>query len=152
MVRVLSIGKYRIGDIMTPRPEVDWIDADDDRDEMLRTIRASRHEQSLVGRGSLDEPMGMVLKADLLDQSLDGQPLDPLAVIREPLIVHEAKPVFTVLEQFKQKPVRLAIILNVYGSLEGIVTQADCLRPSPAICRTWKVKNRISSGARMARS
>jgi len=35
MVRVLSIGKYRIGDIMTPRPEVDWIDADDDRDEML---------------------------------------------------------------------------------------------------------------------
>jgi len=69
----------------------------------------------------------MVLKADLLDQALDGQPLDPLAVIREPLIVHEAMPVFTVLERFKQKPVRLAIILNEYGSLEGIVTQADLL-------------------------
>lgn len=127
MVRVLSIGKHRIGDIMTPRPGVVWIDADDDRDEMLRTIRASRDQQFLVGRGSIDEPLGMVLKADLLDQALDGQPLDPLAVIREPLIVHEAMPIFTVLERFKQTPVRLAIILNEYGSLEGIVTQADLL-------------------------
>jgi CBS domain containing-hemolysin-like protein len=127
MGRVLSIGKHRVGDIMTPRPEVDWIDADDDRDEMLRTIRASRHEQFLAGRGSIDEPLGNVLKADLLDQALDGHPLDPLAVIREPLIVHEAMPVFTVLERFKQTPVRLAIILNEYGSLEGIVTKADLL-------------------------
>ena len=82
--RVLSIGEPPHRDIMTPRRDVDWIDADDTQDEMLRTIRECRHEQLLVGRGGIDEPLGMILKRDLLDQVLDGKPLDPMAVIREP--------------------------------------------------------------------
>jgi putative hemolysin len=127
MVRVLSIGGRRVGDIMTSRLEVEWIDADDDREEMLRTIRACRHEQLLVGRGNIDEPLGMVVKQDLLDQALDGRPLDPLAIIREPLTVPEGTRIFRLLEQFKQTPVRLAIMLDEYGSLEGIVTQTDLL-------------------------
>jgi putative hemolysin len=127
VVRVLNIGERRISDIMTARPGVDWIDAEDGRDEMLRTIRESPHEQLLVGRGRIDEPLGMVLKKDLLEQVLAGQPLDPMAVIREPLLVHEATPVFKVLEQFKQAPVRLAVVVDEYGSLEGIVTQTDLL-------------------------
>jgi CBS domain containing-hemolysin-like protein len=66
VVRALGISERRIGDIMTPRTEVDWIDADDSRDEILRTIRACLHEQLLVGRGDIDEPLGMVLKKDPL--------------------------------------------------------------------------------------
>lgn len=125
--RVLSIGDRPIADIITPRREIDWIDANDPQDEILRTIRECRHEQLLVGRGDIDEPLGMILKKDLLDQVLDGKPLDPMAVIREPVIVHEATPIFRVLEQFKQAPVRLAIVIDEYGGLEGIVTQTDLL-------------------------
>ena len=58
---------------MTPRVDVEWIDIDDDRDESLRTIRECRHGQLLIGKGSIDEPLGMILKRDLLDQVLDGQ-------------------------------------------------------------------------------
>ena len=125
--RVLNIGDRRIGDIMTPRVDVDWIDIDDDRDEILRTIRECRHGQLLVGKGNIDEPLGIILKRDLLDQVLDGQALDPVAVIRQPLVVHEAMRIFKVLEQFKKAPVRLATIVNEYGGLEGIVTQTDLL-------------------------
>ncbi len=126
--RVLNLGDRRIGDIMTPRVDVDWIDLDDDRDEVLRTIHDCRHEQLLVGRGSsIDEPLGMILKKELLDQVLAGQALDPEAVIRQPLVIHEAMRIFKVLEQFKKAPVRLAIVLNEYGGLEGIVTQTDLL-------------------------
>jgi CBS domain containing-hemolysin-like protein len=127
VVRVLNIGTRHIGDIMTPRHQVDWIDADDEREEMLRTIRDCQHEQLLVGRGSIDWPLGMVLKKDLLDQVLDGQPLDPIAIIREPLFVNESRPIFNVLEEFKQRPIRIALILNEYGNFEGIVTQTDLL-------------------------
>jgi CBS domain containing-hemolysin-like protein len=125
--RVLSIGDRRISDIMTPRVDVDWIDIDDDREEILRSIRECRHGQLLVGKGGIDEPLGMILKRDLLDRVLDGQPVDPMAVIRQPLVIHEAMRIFKVLEQFKKAPVRLATILNEYGGLEGIVTQTDLL-------------------------
>jgi putative hemolysin len=125
--RVFNIGDRRIADIMTPRVDVDWIDADDPHEEILRTIRECRHEQLLVGRGSIDEPVGMILKKDLLNQVLDGKSLDPMAAIREPLIVHETASIFRVLDQFKKAPVRLAMVIDEYGSLDGIVTQTDLL-------------------------
>jgi putative hemolysin len=125
--RVLNLGNRPISAIMTPRPEVDWIDIDDERDEILRTIRACRHDQLLVGKGHRAEPLGMILKSDLLDQFLDGEALNPTAVIREPLVVHESAPIFKVLEQFKKVPVRMATIVDEYGILQGIVTQTDLL-------------------------
>jgi putative hemolysin len=125
--RVLTIGDRPIANIMTPRRDVEWIDADDPPDEILRTIRESRHQQLLVGRADIDEPLGMIAKKDLLHQALDGQPFDPLAAMREPVIVHEGTKIFRVLEQFQKAPVRLAIVLNEYGGLEGIVTQTDLL-------------------------
>ena len=125
--RVLNIGDRRISDIMTPRVDVDWIDIDDDREEILRSIRECRHGQLLVGKGSIDEPLGMILKRDLLGQVLAGGPLDPMAVIRRPLVIHEGMRIFKVLEQFKKAPVRLATILDEYGVLVGIVTQTDLL-------------------------
>ena len=92
--RVLNIGDRRISDIMTPRVDVDWIDIHDDREEIFRSIRSCRHGQLLVGKGSIDEPLGMILKRDLLDQVLDGQPPDPMA---------EALRIFKVLEHGRLK-------------------------------------------------
>jgi len=127
VLRVLNIGGRRVSDIMTARPEIDWIDADADRTEMFDVIRRCPHEQLLVGRGSIDEPLGMLLKKDLLDRALSDQSLDPLEAIREPLVVHEAMSVFQILDLFKQAPIRLAVVVDEYGSLQGIVTQTDFL-------------------------
>ncbi|ACB95852.1 hemolysin family protein [Beijerinckia indica] len=125
--RVFNIGQRRIGDIMTPRVDLDWIDLDDKPDDILKSIRECRHEQLLAGRGNIDEPLGMVSKKELLDQVLDGGQINAAAALREPLVVHESTPVFRVLEQFKRAPVRLALVVDEYGSLEGIVTQTDLL-------------------------
>jgi CBS domain containing-hemolysin-like protein len=53
--RVLNIGNRRISEIMTPRVDVDWINAEDERKEILREIRECRHGQLLVGKGTIDE-------------------------------------------------------------------------------------------------
>jgi len=127
VMRALDAGNRRIGDIMTPRTEVDWIDFDDSQEEVVKTLRESRHEQLLVSRGTVDELVGAVSKRHLLNQLLAGSPLDLEAVIGKPLLVHEATPVFKVLDEFKQAPVRLAVVVDEYGGLEGIVTQADLL-------------------------
>jgi CBS domain containing-hemolysin-like protein len=125
--RIFNIGERPISDIMTPRLDVEWIDADDTEAEILKTIRECTHEQLLVARGSIDEPIGMVLKKDLLDQVLDGGKVRPMAVIKQPLVLHEGTSVVRVLDSFKASPVRLAIVIDEYGSLEGIVTQTDLL-------------------------
>ena len=127
VVRALDIGNRRIGDIMTPRTEVDWIDADDNREETRKSILESRREQLLLARGSIDELLGVVAKRTLLAQVLGGGELDLLAAVGRPLMVHESMPIFKVLEQFKQAPVRLAVVVDEYGGLEGIVTQSDLL-------------------------
>jgi putative hemolysin len=127
VVRALDIGSRRISDIMTPRTDIDWIDADDDREEVLKAILESRHEQLLLARGSIDELLGVVAKRNLLAQVLGGGTLDLRAAIGAPLMVHENMPIFKVLEQFKQAPVRLAVVVDEYGGLEGIVTQSDLL-------------------------
>jgi len=125
--RTFNLGARRVRDIMTTRPDVEWIDADDDRATMLAAIRACEHEQMLVGRGDIDEVLGVLAKSDLLDRLLDGGDPDPLALVEEPLILHEATPILKVLEQFKTRPVSMAIVTDEYGSLGGILTRTDLL-------------------------
>ncbi len=125
--RVLSIGNRRVTDIMTPRVDIEWIDVEDSPEETLKAIRQCRHEQLLVGKGGIDEPLGMVLRKDMLDQVLAGKKLDVMAALRQPIAIPEPMTIFRVLEQFKRAPVRLATVLDEYGVLQGIVTQTDLL-------------------------
>ncbi|WP_147150167.1 hemolysin family protein [Reyranella soli] len=127
VLRTLDIGNRAIGEIMTPRTEIDWIDINDDREAVRRVVLESSHGELLVGRGSIDEIVGVVAKKDLLAQVLAGRELDPAAAVGKPLLIHEGVPIFKVLELFKQAPVRLAVVVDEYGGLEGIATQADLL-------------------------
>ena len=79
-------------------------------------------EELKLCKRTIDEPIGMVLKKDLLDQILDGQAIDPLAAMRQPIAPHETMPIFRVPEEFKSAPVLLATILDEYGVH---VTQTD---------------------------
>lgn len=125
--RIFAIGERKVRDIMTPRHEVEWVDADDPRDEVLKAVRACDHAQVVVSRGDVDELVGVVRKQDLLDQVLDGRDIDLAAATQPPIVVHESMTILAVLETFQTQPMRMAVVVDEYGSLEGIVTQTDLL-------------------------
>nr|WP_279292550.1 hemolysin family protein [Methylobacterium goesingense] len=125
--RIFSIGERRVRDIMTPRHEVEWVDADEEPEAVLKSVRECDHAQLVVSRSEVDEIVGVVRKQDLLNQLLDGKPVNVLAATQPPIVVHESMSILAVLETFQAKPVRMAVVVDEYGSLEGIVTQTDLL-------------------------
>ena len=113
--------------IMTPRRALAWIDADKDGDERLAAVRESRHSLLLVARGELDALLGVVRKQDLLDAHLAGEPIDPLAHLRDPVVLPSTATVLHLLGMFKERPVMMAVVVDEYGVVQGVVTQANLL-------------------------
>jgi predicted tellurium resistance membrane protein TerC len=128
MIRgVLGLADRPIGSIMTPRPDVVWVDVDEPNEKILSRIRSSPHAQLLAGRGSIDEVVGIVHKEDFLGLCLDRDPAKIDDVFLSPVAVHEAMSILKTLELFKLTPARMAIVVDDYGTLQGIVTQTDFL-------------------------
>jgi CBS domain containing-hemolysin-like protein len=128
MVRgVLTLADRPVQTIMTPRREIAWIDPDDAKEALLVEVRNSAHRQFLVGRGSVDEVLGIARKEDILGLWLEDKPFDVMRVIRQPLAVHEGASILETLELFKRGPVDMALVIDEYGGLQGVVTQTDFL-------------------------
>ena len=126
MVRgVLGLAERPVTAIMTPRPEIQWLDADEK--DILGKLRASPYREFPVGRGSIDEIEGVARKDDILALCLEGRDLDLKRVLRQPLAVHEDASVLETLNFFKSAPVELALVVDEYGGLRGIVTRTDLL-------------------------
>ena len=125
--RVLELSQRRVESVMTPRPEIDWLDLDDDEETLVKEVRESPHTRLLVARGDLDDLEGVVQSRDLLRTCIDGHKLDIGSVIVQPLVVHEGMSAMQVLEQLRTQPVPLAVVVDEYGSIEGVVTVSDIL-------------------------
>ncbi|QQP91098.1 HlyC/CorC family transporter [Skermanella sp. TT6] len=124
---VLRLADRSVRTIMTPRPDVHWLDLADGAEAIRREIAESGRSRFPVSRGDLDEIVGIVKTKDLLDQLLTGRPLDLQSCIEKPLIIHDGTKVLRVLELFKQTGQHMAIVVDEYGSVEGIATAADIL-------------------------
>ncbi|MFZ1642837.1 MAG: TerC family protein [Candidatus Contendobacter sp.] len=128
MIRsVLNLGERPIPALMTPRLDIVWLDLEATTEELRETLRQNPYSRYLVCRGELDEIEGVVEGRNLLVQALAGEPLDLGAVLREPLLVHEGMNALQVLEQLRQNPIPMAVVMDEYGGVEGIVTAADIL-------------------------
>jgi putative hemolysin len=125
--RVLLLDDRRASALMTPRPEIVWLDADDGPEEIAHKLDAESHSRLPVAQGSLDVVLGEVRAKDLLSRCLLGESASIRDVLRQPLYVPETMPALRVLESFKQSGTQMALVIDEYGNLEGLVTLTDIL-------------------------
>lgn len=124
---VLTLAGRSAKSIMTPRVDIDWLDIEAPAEELQRRILELGHSRFPVTRGGLDNFVGVATARDLLRDILQEGKVDPERSIRQPLVVHESISALKLMEQLRQSNQAMAIILDEYGDLEGIVTTTDLL-------------------------
>jgi putative hemolysin len=124
---VLRLGDRRAGELLTPRTQIVWFDLNDTWEEIKQEIITSRHSRFPLAEGDLDRVLGIVDAKDILVQTLRGESFDLRALSTEPLLVPESMPALQVLELFKEKGSHLALVLDEYGGLQGLITHNDIL-------------------------
>jgi putative hemolysin len=125
--RVFRLGDRRVSAVMTPRTEIVWLDREASALEIRRTITESAHSRFLVADGSLDNVLGVVHAKDLLAHILGEQVVNLEATLQQPLYVPESMRALKVLELFKQSGTHIALVIDEYGGIQGLVTPSDIL-------------------------
>lgn len=124
---VIELHEKRISSIMTPRPEIAWLDVDSTPEELRESILGSIHSRFPVCKENLDEILGIVHTKDMLADCIQGKAIDLRAHIKKALTIPETIPVLKSLESFKESGIHIALIIDEYGSLQGLVTMNDIL-------------------------
>jgi putative hemolysin len=125
--RVLRLDSQLVGAVMTPRLDVVYLDADAPLESNLAIIRRQDYTRLPVCRGSFAEVLGILDTQDLLEPALAGRPVDLTAALRPPLYVPDTVDLIRLLELFKQHKAHLALVLDEYGEVQGLVTMTDVL-------------------------
>jgi putative hemolysin len=124
---VMRLADRPVRALMTPRPEIVWLDVKADTDTIRRTVLEKRISRLLVCEGTVDEPVGVVHTKDLLPAALSGTSLDLAKLSKPPLVVPDTQTSLRLLELFRQQGVHLAVVVDEYGTTEGVVTLTDML-------------------------
>ena len=127
MERVIRLGDRRITSIMTPRPDIVWLDLEDTAGENQKKIVSSRYRRLPVCQGDLDNNLGLISVNSLLNRALHQQPLDLTVGLEQPLVIPEISRSLPLLEQFKRSRVHTALVVDEYGTIQGLVTLWDIL-------------------------
>ena len=125
--RVFQLGDQRVAAIRTPRIDIEWVDVDITNDELREFLASHSHTEFVVCDDDLDNVLGTVRAAELLPAILRGGAINLRPLIREPLFVPDSMPVFKLLDAFRSSHRHVAIVMDEFGAVEGLVTVGDLL-------------------------
>jgi Mg2+/Co2+ transporter CorB len=128
LIGILDLENVSVDDVMVPRNEIIGIDLDDDISDIEMMIVNSQHTRLPVFRDSVDNIVGVLhlrRLANLTKQTFDKAQLEK--ILDEPYFVPEGTPLSMQLVQFQRRRLRIAMVVDEYGDIQGIVTLEDIL-------------------------
>lgn len=126
MNRVLRLGDRSAESLMTPRTRIAWLDVGDGFEENLATMRATPFSRYPVFRGSDADVVGVLEIKSLIDR-LEKQEFDLFKYIRPAQFVSESTPALKLLEILREAQQSLALVVDEYGDVTGMVTTNDVM-------------------------
>ncbi|MFK5040043.1 CNNM family magnesium/cobalt transport protein CorC [Glaesserella parasuis] len=125
---VMEISSLRVRDIMIPRPQIVFIDAEQPLEACVDVIIESAHSRFPVVYGGKDTIEGILLAKDLLKYlRSDSEPFNMAEILRPAVIVPESKRVDRMLKEFRSERFHMAIVVDEFGAVSGLVTIEDIL-------------------------
>ncbi len=124
---VFRLGDRRVSSLMTPRTDIVWLDADDPAEANWRKMAESGYSYFPVYRGGQDNVLGIVSIKDVWASTVEGRPAGLETLLSHPLFVSEYTTVLKLLELFRKTGRHLALIIDEYNILLGLVTLKDLL-------------------------
>lgn len=125
---VEDLSKTSVKEVMIPRIDVDFISSDTPREELIEKIVKSGHSRFPVYTDSIDNVVGVLYVKDLLKSLSENlQNVELTKIIRKPYFVPESKRIDSLLREFKRHHLHIAIAIDEYGGISGIVTMEDII-------------------------
>ena len=124
---VEGLSSTTVKEVMIPRIDVDFISSDCKKEELIEKIITSGHSRFPVYSESTDNVVGVLYIKDLLKSIANNEEIDILKIIRKPYFVPESKIIHSLLREFKRRHLHIAIAIDEYGGISGIVTMEDII-------------------------
>lgn len=124
---VLKLGSRKVTALMTPRPKLLYLDINSTNQKILSVLAGAPPSRLLVVDGDLDHLLGYVFTKQVLAQPVFSNGVDLNACLKQPLFVPESKSALQVLDMFKHSGTHMAVVLDEYGDVQGVVTMTNML-------------------------
>jgi putative hemolysin len=124
---IMRLADRPVRELMTPRTQLDWLDADASEQEIREAIAESPHSLLPVADGSPENVLGVVKAGDVLACLLEGRDVRLRELTRRAVVVPDQLDAMDALRMLQQSGVGMAMVHDEYGHLEGIITPADLL-------------------------
>ncbi len=129
LLNLFELEKITVDDVMTARPQVEIVNFDDPIESITEQISTSHHTRLPVISGQSEEVIGVLHIRKVLHQTAGGEITKEslMEIMSAPYFVPSGTPLYTQLQQFQENQQRLALVVDEYGQLRGLVTMEDIL-------------------------